>query len=88
MACPGYHYHRKAFLAYKRGRKTEDEKTGRKKDTGDEGKHRERDPTTAPTVPSPRVQPFPFVFFFPSVDQRTHQPLYLSISFSSLHLQV
>jgi len=50
--------------------------------------HPPRDLTTAPTVSSPRVQPFLFVFFFPSTDQRTHQPLCLSISSSSFHLQV
>jgi hypothetical protein len=86
MACPGYHYHRKAFLAYKR--RTETKKKGGRKREGKK-KHRERETTTAPTVPSPRVQFFFLSFsFFPSADQRTHQPLYLSISFSSLHLQV
>jgi len=77
MACPGYHYHRKAFLAYKRGRKTEewDEKKRGRKTQGTK-KHKERDPTTAPTVPSPRVQLFPFVFLLPlSRPKNTPAPL-------------
>jgi hypothetical protein len=81
MACPGYHYHRKAFLAYKR--RTETKKKGRRKTEGTKEKHRERETTTAPTVPfSPSPAFFFFSFsFFPSADQRTHQPLYLFISF-------
>ena len=51
-------------------------KKGGEKDTGDEKKHKERDPTTAPTVPSPRVQLFPFVFLLPlSRPKNTPAPL-------------
>jgi hypothetical protein len=81
MACPGYHYHRKAFLAYKR--RTETKKKKREKDRGDEGKTQgERDDhsTNSPLLPESSFFFFSFSFF-PSADQRTHQPLYLSISF-------
>jgi hypothetical protein len=81
MACPGYHYHRKAFLAYKR--RTETKKKRREKDRGDEGKTQgERDDhsTNSPLLPESSFFFFSFSFF-PSADQRTHQPLYLSISF-------
>ena len=53
-------------IIIKRGRKTQ----------GTKEKQRERDPTTAPTVPSPLVQLFPFVLLLPlSRPKNTPAPL-------------
>jgi hypothetical protein len=86
MACPGYHYHRKAFLAYKRGRKTEERKKekkerGKKTQGTKENTGRETRPQHQQSLLPESSFFFPFVFFFPSADQRTHQPLCLSIFF-------
>jgi hypothetical protein len=71
--------------------KGEEKQTKREgeKDRGDEGKTQgERDDHSTNSPFSPSQAFFLSFSFFPSADQRTHQPLYLSISFSSLHLQV
>ena len=75
MACPGYHYHRKAFLAYKRGRKTDEKRggerqRGRRKNTG-----RERRPQHQQSL-LPESSFFPFVFLLPlSRPKNTPAPL-------------